>query len=263
MSLPSSRDCRSARAFTLVELLVVIAIIAILASLILPALSRGRSAAHGARCISNLRQIGIAQRLYVDDFAAYAVFFDKASGNLAKRFWVERLIPYAQSTWSEPLYRCPGNRRTNTPAQLRQGEWVFPQGSYDMNYQGTAALGATPLGPGAASYGAFLINPVPVRENEVLVPSNLLLVGDALLPEGIIVAGHFSFLNHQKLLSSNGSASIYGQMRARENRRHGGRFQVTFADGHVERLRHEDLFSILPDPSRRWNRDNTPYKIAP
>src|SRR6476620_3915205 len=55
------------RAFTLIELLVVIAIIAILAALLVPAVARTKESGRGAACISNLRQIGIAVTLYIQD----------------------------------------------------------------------------------------------------------------------------------------------------------------------------------------------------
>lgn len=62
---------RSFRGFTLLELVLVVVIIAILLALLFPVLSSARRSSRIAQCTSNLRQIGTAVRMYVDDWGEY------------------------------------------------------------------------------------------------------------------------------------------------------------------------------------------------
>lgn len=62
------RSSQDSSAFTLVEMLVVIAIIAILAALLFPVFSQARAKARSARCVANLKQIGNAVFMYADDY---------------------------------------------------------------------------------------------------------------------------------------------------------------------------------------------------
>src|SRR5256885_15167455 len=66
-SMTQSSRSAARYGFTLIELLVVIAIIALLAALLLPTLSRAKEKGQRAACFSNLRQVALSARLYMDD----------------------------------------------------------------------------------------------------------------------------------------------------------------------------------------------------
>src|SRR5256885_584131 len=90
------RSKRTRAAFTLIELLVIIAIITILAALLLPTLSRAKSAADAVVCKNNLRQISIGLHLYLNDFGAYVLFAEtiREQNRANYEWWFEKLKPY-------------------------------------------------------------------------------------------------------------------------------------------------------------------------
>lgn len=81
------------QAFTLVELLVSIAVIAILAALLLPALGQSKLSAQSAKCVSNLRQLGVAAELYWDDNKGNTFTYVFASTNYGETYWFGWLGP--------------------------------------------------------------------------------------------------------------------------------------------------------------------------
>lgn len=92
------------RGFTLIELLVVIAIIAILAAILFPVFARAREKARQASCQSNLKQIGLAFEMYVQDYdETYPMCAMKRAGGYAY-YYYQTLEPYLKN---EQIWYCP------------------------------------------------------------------------------------------------------------------------------------------------------------
>ena len=260
---------RRCAGFTLIELVVVIAIIGILASLLLPALSRAKSSADSAVCKSNLRQWGMGFRMYLNDYSDIHKFEDKVIWPILVESYTGpkyRRVQNGVAADSEGIRACPGYARLRS----RTGNHPSPVGSYSWN----------PNGLGDRESPSFL-NPGPLnvfQEIGAVNPSDLICLGDALiwtfvnqdpswpriLIEGTVLSPvsspamalwpEFGLL--PKLEVPEGD-----EWRKLTRRRHGGRFNITFCDGHVENLKPQNLFDVRRDDVlKRWNRDNLPHR---
>lgn len=95
---------KRSRGFTLIELLVVIAIIAILAAILFPVFSRAREKAKQASCVSNMKQLGLAIQMYVQDYDEMFPPVAYVLSDWASSFFPLYLDPYVKN---RQLWRCP------------------------------------------------------------------------------------------------------------------------------------------------------------
>lgn len=158
-----NRGCRSGAGFTLIELLVVIGIIALLAAILFPVFAQVRSSAHRTTCLSNMRQIGMAFQMYLQDtddtfpwlvsegtsstLTGDGVTLSTVSAGppnlqgVRGLFMEYTLWPYLGG--SHPVMTCPTNRHFENNGSWRgihaDGRPNWPLNSYAYMYCGIGA----------------------------------------------------------------------------------------------------------------------------
>lgn len=233
-------------AFTLVELLVVIAIIGILAALLLAAVAQSKVKAQRIQCVNNLRQLGIGLQVFLSNNHGYPTAANKndtSPGLLG--FWQTQLehdglgIARPETNFmSKGIWLCPSLPANCFTSYGYNGFGVLRDEHF------TKSLGL--FGPENPSSRIFS----SITESEVVAPSDMMAIGDAL------VGGVFFVRQSLDYLDRNGVASA----------RHQGRANVVFCDGHVESPTLKFLFEDTSDAAlSRWNRDHLPHreKLAP
>ena len=247
--------CRQ-RGFTMIELLVVIAIIAILAALLLPVLTKAKSQAYTAVCMSNLKQLQLAHYLYTYDHNDWFPRNNSEASRDASRFvnWVGGILGYEtgappnnfSALWgsvsdstnkallidprysslgpysrSAELYKCPGDRSYVLINGVRHSRVR----SYAMNCfiaTRSAQAGWNRLGR-VVKKTSEVVNPPLLAERWLLICEH----------EDSVDDGYFTLMNE-------------GLWVGHPNALHGRGTTLSFLDGHVERKKWLDPGTVKP-----------------
>ena len=223
--------------FTLIELLVVIAIIAILAAILFPVIMNAKAMSKASACSSNLRQIGIAFRQYLDDWNSlapppgdqYAVWRSPGVGNAAGLGWTERLWPYHHKVL---IYKCPA-RRVNFGYAYNENLGAVANRQTVLNLRRPGRLIVIYDSPGS---GMGFINP---KGNNVFATGNADQTnGDQSQPLIIGAGKTWDSYSWPAPFRSGIGSGLDNQLHSRMFLPgcHNGKLNVLLYDGHIERI---------------------------
>jgi prepilin-type N-terminal cleavage/methylation domain-containing protein/prepilin-type processing-associated H-X9-DG protein len=243
--------------FTLIELLTVIAVIALLAALLFPVFARARENARRSTCASNLKQIGLALFMYVQDYDETApnsyMHFDNSS-TLAS--WRQVIQPYTKST---QLLVCSSNPERGRVASPAVSVYPDVNASYAASCRNNEAEPSTTLSIDVGMMRCSASDS-PIKMSLISTPSQLIAVVESTNirrifdPAALDPNTSAPLLNYRSETDNTDIPNAMGHLFAG----HLGTSNFLFADGHVKAMKPLlTMPSTKTDTSRvnMWKRD--------
>jgi prepilin-type N-terminal cleavage/methylation domain-containing protein len=260
-------------AFTLIELLVVIAIIGMLAALLLPALSKAKLHALQSQCINNLKQINLANTMYITDFHETCLMYDVTGTRL---LWMGRLIDYQGKV--DAVRLCPAARDTNnvkTPYGAADRPWHWDSPTPVRRWYGSYCLNGWLYSNLVNEHGAMPAVDQPSvfqKESTITRPSQTPVFADGnwvdawprtndAPPVNLYLGARLSGFNGplgRMIIARHGSLpAAQAPSNVDTEQRLPGAINVACFDGHVELSKLENLWNYY------WNRTWVPPHPRP
>jgi prepilin-type processing-associated H-X9-DG protein/prepilin-type N-terminal cleavage/methylation domain-containing protein len=227
-------------AFTLIELLVVIGIIAILIGILLPTLNKARQSASSLKCLSNLRQLGIATHMYVNAYKGYLPYPTTTFGEPA--LWFNAVDPFLQSVGSNDRKGVAAGREYKVWKQCPVYETLEGREVQDNGYQdATKGFARTykmnshlrynnVTGLADDSPPTIRYQPGPAKITDAKPSSSFVYLGDSVAQD---------YFGAIPSVWENGqfSMEVNDWTQANPALRHMGGANILFVDGHAETVK--------------------------
>jgi prepilin-type N-terminal cleavage/methylation domain-containing protein/prepilin-type processing-associated H-X9-DG protein len=204
--------------FTLTELLVVMAVILIIAALLFPAIGQASHNARAAKCVSNLRQLGVGVAHYHADNNTFPT-----GGWTSGITWVDQIFPYVGQ--SKDIFYCPEGGTKGPGGMAGWNNFPAPWQSYtySMHYAYNACLNPEPLGGVAAG-------PRNMQSSHSL----------SKLPVIVDIVWENNFYNFSGCFPKTPTPTIYTSFACRHN----GMGNVLWGDGSVTANTTQSLYAL-------------------